>query len=306
MWAMSWLKEHGKADTPQNQTIDLVLDLAQALQRCGLPSHRVEAAMERLIDALGLIGQVFIAPSSMFATFGEGAERQTFMLRGTSGDVNLEKLDRFDRLAQQMVSGDQSVAEARAQFCEIEQAPDRYGALLTTLCFMLSSAGAGRLFGGGWREVAASGLIGLWVGILINLAPRFEAVGRLIAPLAAVGAIVVAKLAAYWLGPMSVFIPTVTGLIVLIPGLSLTVAMTELATGHLISGTSRLANAGVFFLLLTFGIALGGQVESLLPGEIAVGAPQPLPMWTEWVALVGVATRGHNPAVRHWSQDSFP
>ena len=56
-------------------------------------------------------------------------------------------------------------------------------------------------------------------------------------------------LAAFWT-PLSVPVVTLGGLIVLIPGLSLTLAMTEIATRHLVSGTARLTGALVLFLTI--------------------------------------------------------
>lgn len=277
------------SDRDTHSPINLSIDLAMALQRYGLPSHRIEDAMDHINEVLGLTGQFYVAPTSIFASFGEGESRRTYFIRGVAADINLEKLDAVDQLAQALGHKTISVAEARRELEAIQAQPDRYGPMLTLLCFMLGSAGAARLFGGGWREILVSAVIGTLVGVLVLLAPRLEAVGRLIAPLAAIGAIALAKSATLLLGPMSLYIPTVTGLIVLLPGLSLTVGMVELATGHLVSGTSRLANAGVFFLLLGFGIGLGGQIEKLLPYPVMAGAPQALPGWTQWPALVIVA-----------------
>jgi uncharacterized membrane protein YjjB (DUF3815 family) len=80
-------------------------------------------------------------------------------------------------------------------------------------------------------------------------------------------------------------ISALAGLIVLLPGLTLTVALTELATRQLVSGTARLAGAGMAFLALGFGIALGTRLQPLA-GAKAVSAPlAPLPAWTEWLAL---------------------
>ncbi|MFP2932509.1 threonine/serine exporter family protein, partial [Pyxidicoccus sp. 3LG] len=94
-----------------------------------------------------------------------------------------------------------------------------------------------------------------------------------------------AVLAASVLGPLSVKVATVAGLIVLLPGLSLTVAINELATRHLISGTSRLTGAVLVFLQLGFGVALGSRLAMLLPPPLPIPLPPALPAWTQAVAL---------------------
>ena len=59
-------------------------------------------------------------------------------------------------------------------------------------------------------------------------------------------------------------IVTLGALIMLVPGLRLTVAMTELASGHVVSGTARLAGAGSLFLSIAFGVALGRVAADVL------------------------------------------
>jgi uncharacterized membrane protein YjjB (DUF3815 family) len=74
--------------------------------------------------------------------------------------------------------------------------------------------------------------------------------------------------------------------IVLIPGLMLTTAMTELSTRHLASGTARFMGALVLLLGIAFGIALGARTASLLAGSPHSTAVLDLPSWTLYVSLL--------------------
>ena len=86
-------------------------------------------------------------------------------------------------------------------------------------------------------------------------------------------------------GPLSGYTATVAGLIVFIPGFSLTVAMIELATRNLVSGTARIMGALGVFLAIGFGVALGGRVAARMFGAPIESEPVALPAWTEIVAL---------------------
>jgi uncharacterized membrane protein YjjB (DUF3815 family) len=86
--------------------------------------------------------------------------------------------------------------------------------------------------------------------------------------------------------PLSIYLATLGGLIVLLPGLTLTSAIGELNSQHLVSGTARLTGAIVRFLGIAFGVALGAKVASLVFGAVHPVAATPLPPWTEGVALV--------------------
>ena len=128
-------------------------------------------------------------------------------------------------------------------------------------------------------------LLGFVAGVLAWWMGRRSAATRIFEPTAAfVVAFASIAVAAFW--PQSDRIVTLASLIVLFPGLSLTVAMNELATRHLVSGTARLAGAMTVFLTITLGVALGRQL-----GALAFGAPEgevgaALPAWSVWPAAV--------------------
>ncbi|MBS1125028.1 MAG: hypothetical protein H6Q90_7256, partial [Deltaproteobacteria bacterium] len=106
----------------------------------------------------------------------------------------------------------------------------------------------------------------------------FELVGAAFAAFAA------SVVSAIWL-PINPAVVTVAALIVLLPGMSLTVAMTELATRNLISGTARLMSAVIVLLELVVGVAIGERLAGALV-DIHQAVPVGLPEWAQWVALV--------------------
>jgi uncharacterized membrane protein YjjB (DUF3815 family) len=88
---------------------------------------------------------------------------------------------------------------------------------------------------------------------------------------------------------------SLAGLVVLLPGLSFTVALAELSTRHLASGTARLSGAVVVFLGLGFGLALGAKLGTWFGLHAGFDVPiegfallphTTLPFWSEWVALL--------------------
>ena len=273
-------------DASEDDAVVFTVRVALALQRYGLPSHRLEEAMDLLDRSLGLHSHFYSSPTAIMATFGLDRNQHTYIFRGPPNELNLEKLDLTFALARDVAAGHLNPTQGISRLEETVSAPNRYGTLLTVFCFLASSAGAARLFGGGWREVLVSSAIGLGVSLLIVLAGRFPPLGRILIPLASIGAIALAKASTLFLGPFDISIATVTGLIVMIPGLTLTTAVTELAQGNAVSGTSRFAMATITFLMMAFGIALGGQIEHILPQAVVIGDSVPLPEWTGIAAQV--------------------
>jgi len=269
----------------KHPSIVFVLRLARALHEYGAPAHRLEQLISLISPRLGLEGRFFTTPTAILASFGPVEGQRTALMRVEPGGVHLEKLTQLDEVIDEVAGGGLSPAQGSARIDTIVRAPERYGAMLTVLCYGLASATAARFFGGGWREISVSGAIGLTTGALAWLAGRSAAVGRVFEPVAAIVAATLATLAARGTGALSVSITSIAGLIVLLPGLSLTTAMTELATRHLISGTARLMAACGTFLAIGFGLAIGAQLGRLAGVAVHAAPPHMLPLWTELAAL---------------------
>ena len=190
-------------------TIQFALRLAGALHQYGVPAHRLEQAMNSIDRRLKIDGQFFSSPTALMATVGQDHKQRTYIVRPGEEDLNLEKLDRIDRLAKGVARGKIQPEEGTLVIDGIVRAPERYGPFITLLCFALTSGGAARLFGGGWREILVGTLIGLYVGILIMAAGRFSALGRVLFPLAAFGAVILARSAVLLFGAYATHIATV-------------------------------------------------------------------------------------------------
>ena len=269
--------------------VGFVMAVGRALHRHGAPTTRIEQAMEGVAARLGLEAHVFAAPTQLQAAFGPLGDQHTQLLRLQPGSVELGKRARVDQLVRQFLDGDVGLEEAILRLERGESARPPYGAGLEVCCFGLSSAAAARFFDGALADVLASAVVGLLVGSLVQLAARRPWLGRLLEFAAALVASVLAVLLAHLVSlgddTVQVYVVTLSGLIVLLPGLSLTTAMSELAARHLIAGTARFMGAILTFLSLGFGVALGAQLLRALP-PLAEARPASLPDWTLHAALV--------------------
>lgn len=269
-----------------------VLVLGQALHHHGAPAHRLERALEEVAQALGLDGSFFATPTALISSFrrpGEDPDRgveRAHLRRLAPSDVSLRNLAALDALAQRVIQGDHDVAQATAEIESLQRQPARYASWLRTLAFALASASAARLFGGGLNEVLAALVFGGVVGLLAVAGASWPRLAALWPPL---GATIVAFGASWAAGawPLAVSIVIVAAIIILLPGLTLTVAVTELAQGSLVSGTSRSAGAVLSLVVLLFGASLGWRAAAAIGLAGAEAVPQELPLWT---LFLGTAT----------------
>ena len=77
---------------------------------------------------------------------------------------------------------------------------------------------------------------------------------------------------------------TISALVPMLPGLTLTTAMTELATRNLVSGTARMMSAIIVLLELGLGVAVGERLGERAFAVADVAAPA-LPVWIAWIAV---------------------
>jgi uncharacterized membrane protein YjjP (DUF1212 family) len=276
--------ESRTGDLPADDATAFVLRLGRAFHAMGYPSHRIEEMLGDAAERLGLVGQFFTTPTSIFAAFGEQDRQHTFLVRVEPGDLHLERLGRVQTIARDVLAGRLPPRAGLEALDALDREPPRWGAGISTLAFGIAGGSAARFLGGGAPEVVTAAAMAMLTGWLAvaNVLPI--AVRRFFEPLAAflVSALVCAIAT---LVPLSTYLATLGGLIVLLPGLTLSAAMSELTSQHLVSGTARLTGAIVRFLGLAFGVALGARVAQLAFGLAAHVAANPLPEWSEWIAL---------------------
>ena len=275
--------EAAAPDRKEDPEVAFVLELGRALQTFGASAPTLEKALLRVAERLGLEGALYATPTGFLASLRkEGHHSRTYLQRIEAGQSDLEKLTRVEELVDLVIDGELDAPSARAHLARLLDGPPHFGPGKVAAAYGLASVGMARVLGGGWREMLIGTFVGLMVGaVVLSLGSRRSL--RRLAPLfgglaSALGSALLARL----LPGSSETVLALTGIVVLIPGLGMLVAMQELGTGHLVSGTARLTGTGLVFLLLGFGIGLGQR----LAGSLALHSePLPLPAWTLLPAL---------------------
>jgi uncharacterized membrane protein YjjP (DUF1212 family) len=276
-----------RRDEPDPAAAGFVLELGRALHSAGHSAQRLEDTLGAVAERLGLVNsQFFSTPTSIMASFGPIGRQRTHMLRVAPGDVNLGTLAALEQVSLDVAQGRMSPGDGTAAITRITSAPAPYGPAITTLAYGIVSGATTQFLGGGGREIAVAAMLGLGLGLLAFLVRGRRRLGRVFEPVAAFLLSAAALGLVHLTGPLSVLIATLGGLIVLLPGLTLTVAMSELATRNLASGTARISGAFMTFLAIAFGVALGNRIGGAAFGVLPAVASAPLPEWTAYLAVV--------------------
>jgi uncharacterized membrane protein YjjP (DUF1212 family) len=275
-------------DTSFASRVAFITELARRLHENGTSAQRLEAAIEAVARRLGLGCQAWANPTGLILSFADDDPDSgdvVKIVRLAPGETDLGRLAAADAIAERVLAGELGVVEGRAALRALHQPLGTPMRWLTALAFGLAAACVAGLLRAGPADVVTAAALGLLVGALNDLsrgAPRFaeafEALAALLVTLVAgaVGAFV-------W--PISLQTVVVSALIVLLPGLMLTNAVSELTAQHWVSGSARVAGAATVLLKLAFGTLLGDQLigalgwEPLGSGILRVSAAQ------EWLAL---------------------
>lgn len=271
------------ASNPQ-PTQEFLIEAAIMLHRYGAPSHRMERVMGKVARSLGVSGEFLYTPTALVISLcdSSGAE-STFVRRVDSGPVDIDKLIQFDRLLGRAERLEISVRDATTELKRIDDATSLYGNAVYALACAIACASVAVFFSGTLWEVIAAGLVGVLIVGIELLHERWKLESGLLEPIAGVAAALSSLLFARYCVPIDDRLVTLAGLIVLIPGLRLTVALTELAVGHLSAGVARLAGAMVSLATLFVGVTLVWQIAGRL--RPVIEHSEPLAGDWRWIAL---------------------
>lgn len=257
-------------------------ELSAALHRYGAPAHRLELALDAFASSTGIEVQVMATPTALFIGFEGGTDVR--IVRRELGEVDLEKLVQVDEIGNRVARRELTPGAGEQALRDVAEAPARFGPWSVLLGHAMASGGAALVFGGWLREAVAATALGTVTGLLSQALKALPEGHRLFPFLA--GLLTTFLLAgARGLVPLATDGVLLAALIVLLPGLTLTVSLTELATGHLLSGTTRLTSAIIVLVQLGFGLAVGGVLGNAVFGPTAPAAATLVPWWAVLVSL---------------------
>ncbi len=265
-----------------------LLICAKALHESGLPAHRLERMLEIASLKMGLKADFFISPGSVFASFNVGYQIVTYLKKVGEASLHLEKIDRIESLLNDVSNSKISIESGIQQLENIQKSATNYNGWITTLFFGISTGSAACVFGGGILEIVCSFIIGIGINGLFSFVRVFPRIEKLIVFIAAFYAFVIASVFNSLFIGFNKEVATICGLILLIPGFSFTVAITEMVNNHLISGLSKFTHSFVIFVMLALGIGVADKVMHVMLITTPKISAFILPSWSIAIALIGV------------------
>ena len=258
------------AERDDSRLLALLLALGEALLSAGAETERVEDTAVRVAAAYGHTGvEAFAVPTGVFLSIDSG--RTTGLRRVQSRGMDLGRLVAWNDLARRLSSDHPPIAEAEAWFERVRGEPSPYPVWTAPVLAGVGNAAFTYLIGGRMSEAALAFVAGLVVqaavrGVGQDFVRRFfHSAGGGFA------AVVVAAAGSHVLPDVRPFMVVTGGIVLLLPGLSLTAAVRDMLSGDFIAGGARTLEAVVSTAALAAGVALATSLllrHPLPPGPL--------------------------------------
>ncbi|KAI7823552.1 hypothetical protein BC939DRAFT_410964 [Gamsiella multidivaricata] len=242
---------------------DYILRLAKSMIKYGAPSHRLEAAIDHSARTLELNLQCVYLPNVMIIAFTdyETHTSETHLLKVSAG-LDMYKCALVHQVHKLVTHSSIPVEEAIMRLDAINSEKDANPRWLTVLAYAVASfCTAPMFFKGSWIDAGVSFLIGGAVGMLVWLsekAPSYAHISEI--TISVIVALVAEALHRYNVCQGAV---KLAGIVIILPGYTITCAILELSSRHIISGSVRLFYAIMFSLLLGYGLTIGASIWTL-------------------------------------------
>lgn len=281
------------ATTALTTRIAFLLELARRLHQYGTTAPRLEIAIAGVARRMGLAADVWSSPTAIIISFAdlaqgeEGVAQSTQVMRLAPGDVNLARLCEADRIADQVITGDVDLREGFHRLRALGRPDSRRAQAAVIASYGLSAASVVALFlHSAWLDLMTAGFIGLIIGGITVLAASRPKLAIASDAVCAMVATIMAIVVSAFVAPLAIKAVVLASLIVLIPGMSLTTAVRELSSQHLVSGVARMGGAVTTLLKLTFGTVAATQLCSAVGIQARDYALPPLPSWMDYPSLL--------------------
>ena len=266
-----------------------IIKLGKSAHGYGSPAIRLENYLNRVTATFGLEGEFHSTPINMIFAFRKGEDSwQKLNLTSVSGELDLTKLPLLDEIVDEVVAGNLSIAEAESRLKEVDKAADPYGNGIVALAYVALGAGIAGLFSGSWLDIVFSALLSLIVFFMVwQSGKKGDWVADMIPFSTALVAGGLAMIAKHTFTELNYVLVTLSAIIVLVPGYSISMGIAEILNNHVVSGLTNLVNGLVYLFKQFIGAWLAFSIVSVIWATPTASANPIDPIWL-WILVPAI------------------
>lgn len=243
-----------------------VTQLAVQAHQYGASMIRLQDLMSQLPQLFGFYGVMLSAVPFMFFEYWRKGDLQPsrVTVRQSPTSFDIAKLSKVGVLVNDLADNKVQIADGIARLEEIDALPPPYKDRVVAVGYMLCGAGFAVLLSAGWRDALFAALLSLVVFVITRAAGRSQWLASRLSFTAALAASILANVLALLFPGSDASVVALCAIVVLVPGLALTLGVAELASNLVIPGASRLVDG----IMVTFALVAGAAIGTTIVGAL--------------------------------------
>ncbi|MCX2929869.1 threonine/serine exporter family protein [Mycobacterium sp. CVI_P3] len=272
---------------PDSVSVDFLARLGAAMMAANYPIALIRRTLAAAADRYGLSNQLLLLPN--FVQFGGSAHAAGTTVRVERSDADL----RFDQtfplatLVRDVQTGRITAPDGLAELARIHQLAPRFRPWVTVIGYMVQSTAFALIIQPTLPALLSAAGFGLMVGMLRLLARTSNAVQQLLPTIASfLVALIEFSLGRVWHFSQDSVRDILAPLAVFLPGAAITLAVIDLTTREVVSGSSRLTYGLMRLAQLAFGILIAAQVVGVTTAELNTLQFNTFGLWAPWAGVL--------------------
>ncbi|AZQ65445.1 threonine/serine exporter family protein [Flammeovirga pectinis] len=265
----------------------LIVKIGNALHRFGCSSLRVETYIQDIADHIGVDVSCQVTTNTLNYQIEDpkSQERQVVLQYIPLGANDLGKLAELHNQLQESFKNEYSFAEITANIDKVIAKKKLYSEGMLALAYTIIPPSFLALIGGSWITFMFCFVMGFVGYAVTKINSRYKTSKYTVEFYTAFTCSLLGCFFKYFYPDLDVLELSLAAVILYVPGLTISIALEEIAFNQFNSGSGFLFNAIMIFLKLFIGVYLGmslGQYFFALEQDVFVNE---MPKWIVWVAL---------------------
>lgn len=272
--------------SPDSLAVDFLARLGGAMASGNYPIALIRRTLELSSEHYGTSNQVLLLPNFIqFGGFDHAAGTTVRVVRSES-DLRFDQAFPLAVLVAHARNGRITARDGLAELDRIHVLPRRFPAWVNVLGYAVQSAAFGLVLQPTFTAMLAATGFGLLVGLLGLLDRVSKAVGQLLPTLSAfLVAFAAFSLERLWHFGDDSLRDLAAPLALFLPGTAITLAVVDLTTREVVSGSARLVAGFMRLAQLAFGILIAAQVLGVSATELKATQLNQFGAWAPWAGV---------------------
>ncbi|MFA5710179.1 threonine/serine exporter ThrE family protein [Mycolicibacterium sp.] len=269
------------------QQIGYIARLGAAMAASNYPVTMVRQMIERASAVYGLKTDFIALPNHVQVVDSAAESGSVVKAAHIGGDLRFDQTFPLAGLVSDTLHGRIDPVAGETRLDRVEELPQPYPSWVTVLGYGVWSAGLALVLEPTVLNVLAAAVLGMMVGLFWVAGQRIPGLGHLVPVFSAFAVTAICILGARHLGLDHVGLRAlIPPLAMFLPGAAITLAVIELTSRDVISGSSRLIAGFVQIVQLAFGIIIAAQLLGLDESQLSPEAVNKIGPWAPWLGVV--------------------